>query len=64
MTKMNVVDAVKAALRNELKRDKRVLVMGEDVGINGGVFRCTDGLYDEFGPNRLIDTPLTETGIM
>lgn len=61
---MNVVDAVKAALRNELKRDKRVLVMGEDVGINGGVFRCTDGLYDEFGPNRLIDTPLTETGIM
>jgi pyruvate dehydrogenase E1 component beta subunit len=64
MTKMNVVDAVKSALRNELKRDKRVIVLGEDVGKNGGVFRCTDGLYDEFGPDRLIDTPLTETGIM
>src|SRR3989338_9102311 len=64
MAIMNVVDAVKSALRNELKRDKRVIVMGEDVGKNGGVFRCTDGLYDEFGPERLIDTPLTETGIM
>jgi pyruvate/2-oxoglutarate/acetoin dehydrogenase E1 component len=64
MTKMNVVDAVKSALRNELKKDKRVLVMGEDVGKNGGVFRCTDGLFDEFGPDRLIDTPLSETGIM
>lgn len=64
MPKMNVVDAVKAALRNELKRDKRVLVMGEDVGKNGGVFRCTDGLYDEFGPERLVDTPLSEPGIV
>jgi pyruvate dehydrogenase E1 component beta subunit len=64
MAIMNVVDAVKSALRNELKRDKRVIVLGEDVGKNGGVFRCTDGLYDEFGPDRLIDTPLTETGIM
>ena len=44
MTKMNVVDAVKSALRNELKKDKRVIVLGEDVGINGGGFRCTDGL--------------------
>ena len=64
MPKMNVVDAVKAALRNELKRDKRVIVMGEDVGKNGGVFRCTDGLYDEFGPERLVDTPLSEPGIV
>jgi pyruvate dehydrogenase E1 component beta subunit len=64
MPKMNIVDAVKSALRNELKKDKRVIVMGEDVGRNGGVFRCTDGLYDEFGAERLIDTPLTETGIM
>jgi len=64
MPKMNVVDAVKAALRNELKRDKRVMVMGEDVGKNGGVFRCTDGLYDEFGPERLVDTPLSEPGIV
>ena len=64
MTKMNVVDAVKSALRNELKKDKRVMVMGEDVGKNGGVFRCTDGLYDEFGPERLVDTPLSEPGIV
>ena len=64
MTKMNVVDAVKSALRNELKKDERVLVMGEDVGKNGGVFRCTDGLYDEFGPDRLVDTPLSEPGIV
>jgi len=64
MTKMNVVDAVKSAMRNELKRDKRVLVMGEDVGKNGGVFRCTDGLYDEFGPDRIVDTPLSEPGIV
>jgi|TARA_B100001971_G_C18252840_1_gene579672 pyruvate dehydrogenase E1 component beta subunit len=64
MTKMNVVDAVKSALRNELKKDKRVLVMGEDVGKNGGVFRCTDGLYNEFGPDRLVDTPISEPGII
>lgn len=64
MAVINMVEAVKSALRNELKRDKRVIVMGEDVGKNGGVFRCTDGLFDEFGPERLIDTPLTETGIM
>jgi len=64
MTKMNVVDAVKSALRNELKKDKRVMVMGEDVGKNGGVFRCTEGLYDEFGPERLVDTPLSEPGIV
>ena len=61
---MNVVDAVKSALRTELKKDRRVLVMGEDVGKNGGVFRCTDGLYDEFGPDRLVDTPLSEPGII
>ena len=64
MTKMNVVDAVKSALRNELKKNKRVMVMGEDVGKNGGVFRCTEGLYDEFGPERLVDTPLSEPGIV
>ena len=64
MSKMNVVDAVKSSLRNELKRDKRVVVLGEDVGKNGGVFRCTDGLYQEFGPDRLIDTPLSEVGIV
>ncbi len=64
MTKMNIVDAVNSALRNELKRDKRVMILGEDVGKNGGVFRCTDGLQKEFGENRVVDTPLAELGIV
>ncbi|MBW2976835.1 alpha-ketoacid dehydrogenase subunit beta [Candidatus Woesearchaeota archaeon] len=64
MTKMNVVEAVNSALRNELRRDKRVILLGEDVGKNGGVFRCTDGLQKEFGPERVIDTPLAELGII
>jgi pyruvate dehydrogenase E1 component beta subunit len=64
MTQMNVVQAVNSALRNELKIDKRVMVLGEDVGVNGGVFRVTDGLQKEFGPERVVDTPLAETGIV
>lgn len=64
MTKMNVVEAVNSALRNELKRDKSVMVLGEDVGKNGGVFRCTDGLQKEFGADRVVDTPLAELGII
>ena len=64
MTKMNVVGAVNSALRNELKRDKKVMILGEDVGINGGVFRCTDGLQKEFGADRVVDTPLAELGII
>lgn len=64
MTRMNIVEAVKSALRNELARDKRVMILGEDVGINGGVFRCTDGLQKEFGADRVVDTPLAELGII
>ena len=64
MSKMNIVEAVRSALRNELKRDKRVIVLGEDVGVNGGVFRCTDGLQKEFGDDRVVDTPLAELGII
>ena len=52
------------ALRQELSRDKSVIVLGEDVGLNGGVFRATDGLQKEFGPDRVIDTPLAELGII
>jgi 2-oxoisovalerate dehydrogenase E1 component beta subunit len=52
------------ALRLEMKRDPRVVVLGEDVGKFGGVFRATAGLYDEFGPERVIDTPLAEAGII
>ncbi len=64
MAKMNIVQAVNSALREEMERDERVLVLGEDVGKNGGVFRCTEGLYDQFGPDRVIDTPLAESGII
>jgi len=64
MPKMNIIDAVKNALDSELKRDKNVIVLGEDVGKNGGVFRATDGLFKKYGPKRIIDTPLTEEGIL
>jgi pyruvate dehydrogenase E1 component beta subunit len=63
MVKANAVQAVTMALRGELKRDKNVVVIGEDVGLNGGVFRATDGLQKEFGKDRVIDTPLSELGI-
>ena len=60
----NIVQAVTMGLRQEMKLDKNVVVLGEDVGVNGGVFRATDGLQKEFGPNRVIDTPLAELGIV
>ncbi len=61
---MTIVQAVNSAMKNELQRDKRVMVLGEDVGVNGGVFRATDGLQKEFGPERVVDTPLSELGIV
>jgi pyruvate dehydrogenase E1 component beta subunit len=64
MTQMNMVSAINDALRLEMKRDPRVLVLGEDVGKVGGVFRVTHGLYEEFGDERVIDTPLSEGGII
>ena len=64
MVVANIVQAVTMGLRQELARDKNVIVLGEDVGLNGGVFRATDGLQKEFGPNRVIDTPLAELGIV
>ncbi len=64
MPMMNIVQAVNDALRVEMRRDDRVIVLGEDVGVNGGVFRCTEGLLKEFGPDRVIDTPLAEGGII
>ena len=60
---MTLVEAIRSGLRDEMANDDSVLVLGEDVGRSGGVFRATDGLYDEFGEDRVIDTPLTETGI-
>ncbi len=61
---MNMVQAIGDALRHEMKRDNRVVVLGEDVAKVGGVFRVTAGLYDEFGEERVIDTPLSEGGII
>lgn len=64
MTQMNMVQAINDALRFEMRRDSRVVVLGEDVGKVGGVFRVTQGLFDEFGDDRVIDTPLSESGII
>jgi pyruvate dehydrogenase E1 component beta subunit len=61
---LTLVQAVRDGLHDEMARDDDVLVMGEDVGKNGGVFRATEGLYDEFGEDRVIDTPLAEAGIV
>jgi len=61
---LTLVQAVRDGLRDEMAEDDDVLVMGEDVGKNGGVFRATEGLYDEFGEERVIDTPLAESGIV
>jgi 2-oxoisovalerate dehydrogenase E1 component beta subunit len=61
---MNMVQAISDALRLEMTRDPRVVVLGEDVGKVGGVFRVTQGLYESFGEERVIDTPLSEGGII
>ena len=64
MPKINMVQAINLALRQEMAKDDRVLVLGEDVGVDGGVFRVTDGLFEQFGEQRVIDTPLAEAGII
>ena len=64
MPEMNLVQAVNDALRIEMTRDENVVILGEDVGKVGGVFRVTQGLFDEFGEDRVIDTPLAEGGII
>jgi len=64
MPELNLVEAINQALHQEMARDNSVLVLGEDVGLNGGVFRVTDGLQKKFGAERVIDTPLSEAGII
>ena len=61
---LTVVQAVRDGLYSEMREDDDVLVLGQDVGKNGGVFRATEGLYDEFGGDRVVDTPLAESGIV
>jgi pyruvate dehydrogenase E1 component beta subunit len=63
-TKMTMVEALNTALDQNMAGDDRVVVMGEDVGINGGVFRVTRGLRDKYGEDRVLDTPLAECGII
>src|SRR5580698_3345565 len=64
MPQMNMVQAINDGLRHEMKSNDKVVVLGEDVGKVGGVFRVTQGLFDEFGEDRVIDTPLSEGGII
>jgi 2-oxoisovalerate dehydrogenase E1 component beta subunit len=64
MPTMNIIEAVRDALRTQMRADPRVVVLGEDIGKFGGVFRATSGLYEEFGADRVIDTPLAEAGII
>ena len=63
MAQMTMIQAITDALRTEMRNDPKVLVFGEDVGVNGGVFRATEGLQKEFGEDRVFDTPLAESGI-
>jgi pyruvate/2-oxoglutarate/acetoin dehydrogenase E1 component len=64
LAELTLVEAVNDALHTEMERDESVLVMGEDVGRAGGVFRASAGLRDRFGPDRCVDTPLAEAGIL
>jgi pyruvate dehydrogenase E1 component beta subunit len=64
MAQLTLLQAINTALHEEMARDANVVMMGEDVGINGGVFRATEGLYEKFGSRRVIDTPLSESGVI
>ncbi|WP_422123195.1 alpha-ketoacid dehydrogenase subunit beta [Planococcus sp. X10-3] len=63
MAVMNYIDAITLAMKEEMERDDNVFVLGEDVGKKGGVFKATAGLYDQFGEDRVLDTPLAESAI-
>ncbi len=64
MAAMTYLQAISDAMRQEMRSDDRVLVMGEDIGVFGGAFKVTDGFIDEFGSDRVMDTPLAESGII
>jgi 2-oxoisovalerate dehydrogenase E1 component beta subunit len=64
MPTMTDLQAVSAAMREEMRADERVFLMGEDIGVFGGAFKATDGFLDEFGPARVMDTPLAESAII
>lgn len=64
MAKLNMVQAINLALDQEMARDKAVLLLGQDIGVDGGVFRLTEGLIEKYGAERVIDTPLAESAIL
>jgi len=64
VSELTIVQSINRTLRDAMRADPDVLLLGEDIGVNGGVFRATDGLVKEFGADRVIDTPLSETGII
>lgn len=64
MVEANMVDAINMCLHQEMELNKSIILLGEDIGVDGGVFRVTEGLLKKFGPNRVIDTPLAESAIV
>lgn len=62
--KLTIIQAITEAMDQKLADDQRVMLLGEDIGVNGGVFRATDGLLEKYGPDRVVDTPLAEAGII
>ena len=64
MTELNVAQALNRALDTALETDERVVLLGEDIGRTGGVFRITDGLREKYGAQRVFDTPVAESGII
>ena len=64
MTELTYLQAISDGLREEMRADPRVFLMGEDIGVFGGAFKVTDGFIDEFGAERVIDTPLAESAIV
>ncbi|MEC9445614.1 MAG: alpha-ketoacid dehydrogenase subunit beta, partial [Chloroflexota bacterium] len=64
MGEMRLIEAVREGLREEMERDSSVFLIGQDIGVNGGVFRVTEGLQAEFGIDRVIDAPLAESGLV
>ena len=64
MAVKRILDAVRDALREEMDRDPSVILLGQDIGVNGGVFRATEGIWETFGEERVLDTPLAESGIV
>src|SRR5215212_11244069 len=63
-TKLTIIEALNQAMATEMERDERVVLLGEDIGRNGGVFRVTDGALERFGPQRVFDMPISESTIV